>query len=292
MPRCQANGIEIEYDTFGSPADPALLLVHGLSMQLTGWETDFCEQLAGRGFHVIRYDNRDVGLSTHFDGASAPDLGALLSGDTSGVPYLLADMADDAAGLLDALGIRAAHVMGVSMGGMILQEILLRHPERVLSACSIMSTTGAPDVGQPTPEAAAALMSPPAASREDAIARAVATWRVIESPAYPMADEALWEMEAGFYDRCYYPEGVGRQLAAIIASPDRTPGLKGVQAPTVVIHGDSDRLIDISGGRATAAAIPDSRLVLYPGMGHDLPRELWDVVIEEIAVNARRAGSE
>ena len=289
LPRCHANGIEIEYDAFGSPTDPVMLLIMGLSMQLTGWEPGFCTRLADRGFHVIRFDNRDMGLSTHFDAAPVPDVGAVLGGDHSQVAYLLADMADDAAGLLTALGIKAAHVVGVSMGGMIVQELLLRHPDKLLSACSIMSTTGAADVGQPSPDAAAALLTPPATNREQAIAKGMASWRVFQSPAYPHTDEYLREHEAAFYDRSFHPAGSARQLAAILASPDRTPGLKAVSTPTLVIHGEADPLINISGGRATAAAIPDAELRTYPGMGHDLPTELWDSYVDEITANAARA---
>ena len=289
LPSCHANGIEIEYDTFGSPTDPAMLLVMGLSMQLTGWEPEFCERLAERGFYVIRFDNRDMGLSTYFDEAPVPDLGAVLGGDNSQVTYLLADLADDAAGLLTALGINAAHVVGVSMGGMIVQELLLRHPDQLLSACSIMSTTGAADVGQPSPKAAAALLTPAPTNREEAIAKGMASWRVFQSPAYPHTDEYLLEQEAAFYDRAFHPAGSARQLAAILASPDRTAGLKAVSTPTLVIHGEADPLINVSGGRATAAAIPDAELRTYPGMGHDLPPQLWDTYVDEITANAARA---
>jgi pimeloyl-ACP methyl ester carboxylesterase len=288
LPRCHANGIEIEYDTFGSPTDPVMLLIMGLNMQMTGWDPEFCTRLADRGFSVIRFDNRDIGLTTHLDSAPVPDLGAVFAGDHSQVTYLLADFADDAAGLLTALGIEAAHVVGVSMGGMITQELLLRHPDKVLSACSIMSTTGAPDVGQPAPDALAALLRPAAANREEAIDGGVATWRVLQSPAYPPAEEYLRERQAAFYDRSYHPAGTVRQVAAISASPDRTPGLKAVSTPTLVLHGEADPLVNVSGGRATAAAIPGAELRTYPGMGHDLPRELWDTFVDEIAANAAR----
>jgi pimeloyl-ACP methyl ester carboxylesterase len=289
LPRCHANGIELEYDTFGSPADPAMLLVMGLSMQLTGWDPGLCTLLAGQGFHVIRFDNRDIGLSTHFDSAPVPDPFAVLGGDASAVPYLLADMADDAAALLTEIGVGRAHVVGVSMGGMIVQELLLRHPERILTACSIMSTTGASDVGHPTPAAAAVLTSPPARDRQEAIDRGVQVWRLLESPAYRRPEAVVREHEAAFYDRSDHPAGSARQLAAILASPDRTPGLREVSIPTLVIHGEADPLIDISGGRATAAAIPDAVLRTYPGMGHDLPPELWDGYVQEIVANTKRA---
>ena len=291
LPRRHANGIEIEYDTFGSPTDPAMLLIMGLSMQLTGWEPKLCALLADRGFYVIRYDNRDMGLSTHFDDAPVPDLGAVLGGDYSQVTYLLEDLADDAAGLLTALGIETAHVVGVSMGGMIVQELLLRHPDRLLSAASIMSTTGAADVGMPSPAAAGALLTPPAKNREEAIARGVAAWRILQSPAYPHTDEYLMTQQAASYDRSFHPVGSARQLAAILASPDRTAGLKAVTTPTLVLHGEADPLVDISGGRATAAAIPDSILRTYPGMGHDLPPELWESFVAEIVANTARAAS-
>ena len=289
LPRCHANGIEIEYDTFGSPTDPAMLLIMGLNMQMTAWEPEFCTRLADRGFSVIRFDNRDIGLSTHFDSVPPPSLGAVLGGDHSQVPYLLADLADDAAGLLTALGIRTAHVVGVSMGGMIAQELLLRHPDKLLSVCSIMSTTGAAEVGQPSPDALAALLKPAATNREEAVTGGVATWRVLQSPAYPQTEEYLRSQEAAFYDRSHHPAGTARQIAAIRASPDRTPGLKNVSTPTLVIHGDADPLVDVSGGRATAAAIPGAELRTYPGMGHDLPPELWDVFVDEITANAARA---
>jgi pimeloyl-ACP methyl ester carboxylesterase len=288
LPRHHANGIEIEYDTFGSPDDPAMLLVMGLGMQLTGWEPGLCTRLAENRFHVIRFDNRDVGLSTRVDGAPLPDPFAVLGGDRSQVPYVLADMADDAAGLLAALGIGKAHVVGVSMGGMIVQELLLRHPGRLLTACSVMSTTGAPDVGQPTPAAAAALVAPPVKSRAEAIERGVAVWRVLQSPAYPREESVLREQEAAFYDRAYDPAGSVRQLAAILASPDRTERLRAVATPTLVIHGEADPLIDVSGGRATAAAIPDALLRTYPGMGHDLPPQLWESYVDEIVANTKR----
>lgn len=288
MPRIHANGIEIEYDAFGSPADPVMLLVMGLGMQMTGWDPEFCERLADQGFRVIRFDNRDIGLSTHFDRAPVADPVAVLGGDTSQVPYLLSDLADDTAGLLAALGIESAHLLGVSMGGMVVQELLLRHPERVLSACSVMSTTGAADVGRPTAEAAATLGGPPALEREAAIERGVQTWRVLQSPAYPRSDEQLRTMVAGFYDRDRNPAGSARQLMAILASPDRTPGLRSVAVPTLVIHGEADPLVDVSGGRATAAAVPGALLRTFPGMGHDLPRELWDEFIAEIVANTKR----
>jgi pimeloyl-ACP methyl ester carboxylesterase len=223
---------------------------------MIAWDEELCERLVERGFFVIRYDNRDIGLSTKFDDGPQPDLTALLSGDGSSAPYLLADMADDAVGLLDALGIARAHIVGASMGGMIVQSIAIAHPERVLSVCSVMSTTGARDVGQPTPEAMGALLVPPADSREQAIEQSVAGSRVISSTGYPFDEERVRERAGAAYDRSYNPAGMGRQLAAILASPDRTEALGHVELPTVVIHGDIDPLVTLSGGQATAAAIP------------------------------------
>ena len=289
MPRAKANGVEIEYDTFGDPAAPALLLVMGLGAQMIAWDEELCERLVERGFFVIRYDNRDIGLSTKFDDGPQPDLTALLSGDGSSAPYLLADMADDAVGLLDALGIARAHIVGASMGGMIVQSIAIAHPERVLSVCSVMSTTGARDVGQPTPEAMGALLVPPADSREQAIEQSVAGSLVISSTGYPFDEERVRERAGAAYDRSYNPAGMGRQLAAILASPDRTEALGHVELPTVVIHGDIDPLVTLSGGQATAAAIPGAELLVMPGMGHDLPLGLWGSVVDAIAKNAERA---
>jgi len=288
--RCESNGIELEYETFGSATAPTILLVMGLGMQLLGWDPELCRRLADRGFQVIRYDNRDVGLSSDFDHAGLPDLAALFA-DPGRAPYLLADMAEDAAGLLAGLGIPAAHVVGASMGGMIAQELAIRHPDLVLSLCSIMSTTGARDVGRPTTAALAALTAPAGADRAGAIARAVRTWRVLESPAYPRSDEQLRAAAASAYDRANHPAGSGRQLAAIVCSPDRTEQLRTLAVPTQVIHGDADPLVDVSGGRATAEAIRGARLLLLPGMGHDLPEELWETFIDAIVANAQRADS-
>ena len=289
MARCKANGIELEYETFGDPTAPTLLLVMGLGMQLLGWEAGLCRRLAGQGLHVVRFDNRDAGLSTGFDEAGVPDLAAVLGGDLSGVPYLIEDMAEDASALLTGLGVRAAHVVGASLGGMIVQELAIRHPEQVLSLCSIMSTTGAPGVGHPTPEAFAVLTAPPGTDRESVLERGLRAWHVLNSPAYPRTDEQLRVTLGAAYDRAARPAGSARQLAAILGSPDRTERLAALRMPAQVIHGEADPLVDVSGGRATAAAIPDARLLVVPGMGHDLPEQLWDTFVEAITANARRA---
>ncbi|GAA3474572.1 alpha/beta fold hydrolase [Nonomuraea roseola] len=278
----KSNGIEIAYDSFGTPGDRPLLLIMGLGSQLVHWDEEFCELLAARGHHVVRYDNRDVGLSTHLTEAGVPEL---VPG--AAAPYLLSDMADDAAGLMDALGWPAAHVLGVSMGGMIAQALAIGHPDRVLSLTSIMSTPG-PDVGPPTPEAMAALFSPPAPDRQTAVERALEVWAVIGSPGYEMDRERIAKVAGLAYDRAYDPAGTARQLAAILASGDRTEGLGGLTMPALVIHGEADPLVQIAGGRATAAAIPGATLLTYPGMGHDLPRPLWEEIMDAVtAVQGR-----
>ncbi|GAA2481169.1 alpha/beta fold hydrolase [Winogradskya humida] len=286
VPVAKTNGVELAYETHGDPAAPALLLVMGLGAHLTDWPLEFTEQLAANGFHVIRFDNRDAGLSTALDDSGVPDIPALMGGDRSSAPYLIADLAADAAGLLDTLGVQRAHVVGASLGGMIAQQLTIDYPDRVASLCSIMSTTGDFTVGRPRPEAAAMIGRPPSASREEVIAGSVAGSRVIGSPGYPATEEYLTARAAAKYDRAYRPLGTLRQYAAVLASPDRTQALRRVTAPTLVIHGEDDPLIDVSGGRATAAAIPGSTLLTIPGMGHDLPRELWPRITAAIARNA------
>jgi pimeloyl-ACP methyl ester carboxylesterase len=287
----KANGIEIAYQAFGSAEDPTLLLVMGLGSQLIHWPEEFCELLAGRGFHVVRFDNRDVGHSTKLDDLPVPDLAAVAAGDVSDAGYTLDDMADDAVGLLDHLGIDAAHVAGASMGGMIGQTMAIRHPQRVLSLCSIMSTTGDRTVGQALPEAMAVLLSPAPSDRDGYIDFHVKAFKAIGSPGFPLDEDFLRWRGAATYDRSYYPDGFKRQLAAIIASGDRTEALAQVSVPTVVVHGREDPLITVSGGEATARAIPGAELVVIPGMGHDLPQGVWQQVIEAITANTDRANT-
>lgn len=286
MPRLRSNGLELEYDTFGSPSDPPLVLVMGLGAQMITWDAAFCELLAAQGFHVVRFDNRDIGLSEYLDELPTPDLGAIAAGDRTTVPYLLADMASDVVGVLDALGFEKAHVVGASMGGMIVQQLAIDHPDRLLSLCSIMSTTGDPTVGQADPAALQALLRPPAVGREAAIAQSVDTLRILSSPGFPSTEEFFVAKATTAYDRAYHPAGGGRQMAAIVASPDRTAGLAGVRLRSLVIHGEADPLIGVSGGKATAAAIPDAELLIIAGMGHDLPRGAWTAIAQAIARNA------
>jgi pimeloyl-ACP methyl ester carboxylesterase len=287
VPTAHGNGIDIEYQTSGDRADPPLLLVMGLGAQLIAWPEGFVRQLAGRGFFIIRYDNRDSGLSTKF--AGTPDFGALFGGDASAVPYRIEDMADDAIALLDELGVARTHVVGASMGGMITQALVINHPGRFLSACSIMSTTGDRTVGAPTGEAVAALLRAPAADREEAVAASLEGSRAISSPGFPFDVDLMTRRAEEAYDRSYSPEGTARQLAAILGSPDRTEGLHGVTIPFLVIHGEEDPLVNVSGGKATAAAVPGSELIVIPGMGHDLPEAVWDLIIDAIVANTALA---
>jgi pimeloyl-ACP methyl ester carboxylesterase len=292
MPRVRANGIEIEYDEFGRPSDPALLLVMGLGAQMILWREEFCEALAGRGLRVVRFDNRDVGLSTKLQSAGAPDLMtvmmAVMQGKPVASPYLLSDMAADAAGLLDALAIDRAHVVGASMGGMIAQTLAIEHAPRVRTLTSIMSTTGAADLPPARPEAMAVLMTPIPTERAAAIERGVSTYTTIGSPAYPPDAAELRAMLEQAFDRGVHPEGVARQLVAILASGSRREKLGAVRAPTLVIHGLADPLVPIEGGRDTAASIPGAELLEIEGMGHDLPRALWPMLVDAIAKNVAR----
>jgi len=290
MPEAMAKvgDLDICYESFGSPEDPAMLLVMGLGTQMLGWPEPFCEQLAGRGFFVIRYDNRDSGRSTHFKGRKPPTIKQLLLRDKSAAHYTLADMAQDGIGLLDHLGIERAHVAGVSMGGMIAQVMAARHPDRVLSLASIMSNTGHRWKGMPGLRAYPIFMRRPADNREGAIESTLSTFRLIGSPDFPLDEEELRRIAQLSYERGYNPAGTARQLAAILASGDRVQELRGITAPTVVIHGTRDLMVRPSGGRETAKAIPGARLVEIEGMGHDLPRGVWERIVDAIVSNTER----
>jgi pimeloyl-ACP methyl ester carboxylesterase len=284
----KVRDIELCYETFGQPEDPALLLVMGLGTQMLAWHEDFCAQLAGRGFYVIRYDNRDVGRSTHHSDVPPPSIKELLLRRPKNRAYTLDDMADDGIGLLDALGIGAAHVVGASMGGMIAQLMAARHPARVLSLTSIMSTTGNRWKGQPALRVYPVFLGKPPKTREEAVERVVSLFAVVGSPGFERDEEELRSMAARSYDRSADPAGYARQLAAIITAADRTPDLRRVQMPTLVIHGTKDKLVRPSGGRATARAIPGSKLLLIEGMGHDLPRGAWPRIVDAIAEVAEK----
>jgi pimeloyl-ACP methyl ester carboxylesterase len=282
MPSTTANGITIEYETAGDPGHPPLLLIMGLGGQLIAWDEDFVDALVARGFYVVRFDNRDVGRSTWFDETGVPDVMAAFLGQVRPA-YLLSDMAADAGDLLGALGLPSAHVLGVSMGGMIAQSLAIQHPEKVRTLISIMSTTGDPAVGQPHQEAITALMVPAPSSKQEAIEQSLKSWRVIGSPGFPFREDRIAAKAAAAYDRASHPEGVARQLVAVVASPDRTPQLRGLRMPTLVIHGESDPLVDPSGGRATAEAVPGAAWWSIPGMGHDLPVELFGSLADRVA---------
>jgi pimeloyl-ACP methyl ester carboxylesterase len=268
-----------------------MLLIMGLGVQMLGWDEELCRMLAGRGYRVVRFDNRDVGRSTKVEGGPRPDVMGAVAGDVSSASYTLDDMADDCVGLLDELGVEAAHLVGASQGGMIGQTVAIRHPRRVLSLTSIMSTTGDPAVGQPHPEAIPALLTRPPADRDGFVEFVVGAWKVIGSPGFDVDEEALRARARASYDRGIFPDGTGRQLVAILASGDRTEALQSLDVPTMVIHGTDDVLIDVSGGRATAAAVPGARLELIEGMGHDLPRQLWPRLVDLIVENAERAAA-
>jgi pimeloyl-ACP methyl ester carboxylesterase len=281
--------IDIAYEQFGDPGAPAVLLIMGLGTQMLGWPDAFCEVLAAAGVHVIRFDNRDIGLSSHMTDAPTPDIAAALAGSTESASYTLSDMAADTVGLLDVLQLTSAHFVGASMGGMIAQTAAIEDPQRVRSLTSIMSTTGDPSVGRPTPAAMAALLSPPASTRAEAIERTLSVVRVIGSPGFELEEADIRWRTGVAYDRANDPVGVGRQLVAIAASGDRSAALGTVTVPALVIHGIDDPLVDVSGGRATASAIPGAELALFDGMGHDLPRALWAEISRRIVELVQRA---
>jgi pimeloyl-ACP methyl ester carboxylesterase len=285
------RGVELAYVQAGDPAGIPLLLVAGLSMQLHSWPDEFCALLTDRGYRVIRFDNRDRGRSTHFDFPPPSPL-AMMARRWHPRQYTLADMAADTAGLLDALGIAAAHVAGASMGGMIAQTVAAAYPERVRSLTSIMSTTGAPRVGRPALSTWRIMFSRPARDRGEAMDHAVRVFRHIGSAGYPFDEPGIRELAGRAWDRDPTSAGTGRQLAAIIKSGDRTGALRTVTAPTLVIHGDHDLMVHPSGGAATVQAIPGARLETINGMGHDLPRDVWPRIAELIDAHIRAAEQE
>lgn len=296
MPQLSANGITIEYDERG--AGEPLLLIMGLGAQMTRWPEGFCDALAARGFRVIRFDNRDIGLSSKMDEAGLPDMAAVFTafatGQAAPVAYTLQEMSEDAVGVLDALGIDKAHIVGASMGGMIAQLVAADFPGHTLSLTSIMSTTGNRELPTGTPEAMAALSTPapnPHDDMEGFLAAGLKTAHIVGSPGH-VDEAALRERMAADVQRSYYPAGFMRQYAAVLASPDRRPKLKGVTAPTVVIHGEADTLVNVAGGKDTAETIPGAELLVIPGMGHDVPPVFWDQIVDAIATVAAKAKAE
>ena len=241
----KVGDVELAYDTFGDPSSPPMLLIMGLGAQMIRWDEAFCQAIAAQGRWVIRFDNRDVGLSTKFDEAGVPDVMALVQGKPTDVPYKLKDMADDAIGLFDALGIKTADVVGVSMGGMIAQTIAIHYPDRVRTLTSIMSSTGNPSLPQPTPEAMSVLLAPPVSNRTDYINNSLKSAKVLHGPTYPLNEEYVHNYAGVSYDRCYHPQGFSRQLGAILTSGSRHEALGNVKIPTLVIHGDVDPLVPV-----------------------------------------------
>jgi pimeloyl-ACP methyl ester carboxylesterase len=295
MTKAKANNIKIEYDTFGDPSSKPLLLVMGLGAQMIRWQEELCMMFVDKGFYVIRFDNRDIGLSTKFEEAGVPNIMkefmARQKGESISPPYAVEDMADDAVGLLDALNIEKAHICGASMGGMIVQIIAFRHPTRVLSLTSIMSTTGNPNLPQAKPEAMQVLLKPTPTEREAYIEESVKRWRILYGSGFPYPEDQVHELAAALYDRSFYPQGMARQLFAILGTENRVSKLGSIKVPTLVIHGSEDPLVPVEGGRETAASIPGAELIIIEGMGHSLPPEIWPQVVAAIAKNASKANS-
>jgi pimeloyl-ACP methyl ester carboxylesterase len=291
----RANGVNLCYEIFGDAAAEPMILIMGLGAQMVLWDDDFCRKLAARGFRVIRFDNRDIGKSSHLSGGKRLTALELLKLRLLKIPlqapYKIRDMAEDTVGLMDALGIKSAHIVGASMGGMIAQEIAISFPQRVRSLTSIMSTTGNPRLPQPTREAAAMLMAPPPASREEFLDRFVKTWKVLRVGSFPQ-DEALDRARGErIFERGLNPAGVGRQLRAVLASGSRKERLRAVKAPTLVIHGTVDPLVRPEGGKDTAASIPGAKLMMIEGMGHAVPIRFWPDIIDAIDKHAHAATS-
>ena len=275
--------ITMAYQRFGNPALPPVFLIMGAGAQMINWPEGFCVELASRGLHLIRFDNRDAGLTTHFSDAPVPDFSAIQSGDFSTVTYTLSDMAADTVGLMDALGYDSVHLVGASIGGMIAQTIAIEYPQRVRSLTSIMSTTGDSSVGQPDYSVLGNLGSPPYDDRQAYIDWQIKSRKAIGSPKYPLDEKYVAHIAGLAWDRDHDPLGMMRQAVAVIKSGDRTEQLRSLKMPTLVIHGESDKMINISGGRAVAAAIPGAELVTFEGMGHELPRALWSEFATKIA---------
>jgi len=286
------RGITLCYETFGDPSDPTALLVMGLGTQMVAWHADFCSELAARGLHVVRFDNRDIGRSTHLDGRP-PTIPQLLLRSRRAAHYRLTDMAEDAVAVLDAIGVETAHVMGCSMGGMIVQRLAIEHPDRLRTVTSVMSRTGEPGSGDSSPEALAFLMAPPPDSRSDYMEHQVAALRVYGSKPEWLDEDLIRARAGAAYDRCFCPEGIARQMRALMKDGSRADQLAQVDLPVLVLHGSRDTLIDPSGGRRTAELIPGARYVEIEGMGHDYPPAVWRQWVEiwsDFARDARSTG--
>ncbi len=291
MPHARVGDIDLFYETFGDDRDPTLLLVMGLGAQMITWPDQLCQGLADRYFHVVRFDNRDIGLSSkldHLEFDEAAALVGLAAGETVEVPYSMSEMAADAIGLLGHLGVERAHVVGQSLGGMIAQILAIEHPDRVLSLTSISSTTGAPDVGHPTSEALSALLEPSAEGRHAVIEQDIRKRKVWATPG-TVDDDTLRQFFTRIYDRSHHPPGNSRQLGAVLSATDREPLLARLDVPTLVIHGDADPLVGVDGGRRTAEVVPGAELLILEGMAHDLPAPYWGPIIEAITSLAARA---
>ncbi|HMK65390.1 MAG TPA: alpha/beta hydrolase [Thermodesulfobacteriota bacterium] len=294
MSHVTANGIQIEYETFGEPSSPALLLISGIGGQMIGWDEELCREWAGRGLYVIRFDNRDVGLSTKMERAGVPDTGAalaaILKGEKVNAPYTFDDMADDAVGLLTALKIEKAHLCGISMGGAIAQTIAYRHPARVRSLTQVYATTGNPQLPPPKPEIMALLLTTPPEGREAYVAYMMKLYKAIAGPGFPFDEDWHRKLAGRSFDRAYYGPGKARQFLATLAHGNRKPRLASVTAPTLVIHGADDPLVLVAGGIDSAEAIPGAELMIIEGMGHDLPHgSAWPRIIEAVVAHARKA---
>lgn len=294
MPRVLANGIQIEYETFGEPSSPALLLIAGIGGQMIGWDEELCKEWARKGLYVIRFDNRDVGLSTKMEEAGVPDvkaaMTAMINGEKVDASYTLDDMADDAVGLLDALRIDRSHLCGISMGGAIAQTISYRHPSRVRSMTQVYATTGNPDLPKAKPEIMELLLTPPPQEREVYIDYMLTLYKTIAGPGFPFDEVWHRNLAARSYDRAFYGPGKARQFVAILAHGNRKPKLASITAPTLVIHGTDDPLVPVSGGRDSAEAIPGAELMIIEGMGHDMPHgSAWPLILEAVAAHVRKA---
>jgi pimeloyl-ACP methyl ester carboxylesterase len=287
MAQVDSNGIQIEYETFGEPGSRPLLLIMGFAGQLIIWDEELCKQIAQRGYYVIRFDNRDVGLSTKIDDAGVPDImktiEALMKGEPVNPPYTIEDMADDAIGLLNALAIDKAHICGMSMGGLIAQTLAVNYPQRVLSLISIYSNMGDPEDPQPKPEAFEFLTTPFPEEREANIEHAMKLFHTITGPGFPFDEEWHRNIAAQAFDRAFYPQGPARHLVAILSQKNRRPALASVSVPTLVVHGTDDPMVPVECGKNTAAAIPGAELMIIDGMGHDIPHSgAWPQIVDAI----------